>query len=208
VFSGCAEAVTVQTDDVNDLRIPKTALRHYLQALREALVWKVEGLSERELRMPRTPTGTNLIGLVKHAANGEIWYFGDVFGREWPTPGERITDEEAVDPQASFYATEDETCDGIIDLYRRAWGFADTTIEELPLDALGRVPWWRDSSAVTLERIMVHVISGLARHVGHADILREHIDGAAGFRAGFSNLPDDMDWPGYVAKLTALADRF
>jgi hypothetical protein len=198
----------VQTDQVNELRDSKTVLRHYLQALREALVWTVEGLSECELRMPRTPTGTNLIGLVKHAANGEIWYFGDVFGREWPTPDERITDEDEVDPQASFYATEDETCDGILDFYRRAWRFADATIEELPLDALGRVPWWRDATPVTLERAMVHVISGLARHVGHADILREQIDGAAGFGAGFSNLPHDLDWPAYVAKLTALANRF
>jgi hypothetical protein len=62
--------------------------------------------------------------------------------------------------------------DGILDLYRPAWRFADATIEELPLDVVGRVPWWRDSTPVTLERVMVHVISGLARHVGHADILR------------------------------------
>lgn len=193
---------------MDDLREPKAALRHYLQALREALVWKIEGLDERDLRMPRTSTGTNLIGLVKHAANGEIWYLGDTFGREWPTPDERITDEDETDPQADFYATEDETCAGIVDLYRRVWTFSDATIEELPLDALGSVPWWKDPTPVTLERIMVHVISDLARHVGHADILREQIDGAAGFRAGFSNLPEDMDWTDYVAKLTALAERF
>lgn len=193
---------------MDDLRDPKAALRHYLQALRDALVWKLEGLGERDLRMPRTPTGTNLIGLVKHAANGEIWYFGDAFDREWPTPDERITDEDEADPQADFYATEDETCDRIIDLYRRVWTFADATIEELPLDALGRVPWWKDPTPVTLERIMVHVISDLARHVGHADILREQIHGAAGFRGDFSNLPEDMDWPAYVANLTVVAERF
>ena len=88
------------------------------------------------------------------------------------------------------------------------WAFADATIEEFPLDATGHVPWWRrDPSPVTLERIMAHVIVGLARHVGHADILREEIDGAAGFRAEFSNLPEHQDWPAYVAKLTALAER-
>jgi hypothetical protein len=89
------------------------------------------------------------------------------------------------------------------------WTLADATIEELPLDALGRVPWWtEDRNPVTLERIMVHVIAELARHVGHADMLREQIDGAVGLRAEVSNLPEQKDWPAYVAKLTALAERF
>jgi hypothetical protein len=143
-------------------------------------------------------------------ANVEIGYFGDTFGREWPTPDERISDEDfEADPQADWYGTENETCDGIIDLYRRVWTFADATIQELPLDALGRVPWWtEDRNPVTLERIMVHAIAELARHVGHADILREQIDGAVGLRAEVSNLPEQQDWPAYVAKLTALAERF
>ena len=195
---------------MSDLRGPKAALRHYLQSSREALLWKLDGLSERDLRMPRTPTGTNLIGIVKHMANVEIGYFGDTFGREWSTPEERISEEEfEADPQADWYATESETCNDIIALYRRVWSFADATIEELPLDALGSVPWWgEDRNRVTLERIMVHVIDDLARHVGHADVLREEIDGAAGLRADVSNLPQQQDWPAYVAKLTSLAERF
>jgi len=195
---------------MSDLTEPKAALSYYLQSSREALLWKLEGLSERDLRMPRTPTGTNLIGIVKHMANVEIGYFGDTFGREWPTPDERISEEEFdADPQADWYATESETCNGIIHLYRRVWSFADETIEELPLDALGRVPWWgEERNEVTLQRIMVHVIDDLARHVGHADILREEIDGVAGLRADVSNLPEQQDWPAYVAKLTNLAERF
>jgi uncharacterized damage-inducible protein DinB len=195
---------------MSELNTPKTALHHYLQSSREALLWKLDGLGERELRLPRTPTGTNLVGIVKHMANVEIGYFGDTFGREWPTPDERISDDEFdADPQADWYATEGETCEGIIDLYRRVWTFADATIQELPLDALGHVPWWsEDRNPVTLERIMVHVIVDLARHVGQADILREHIDGAAGLRADGSNLPEQQDWSAYVAKLTTLAERF
>lgn len=192
---------------MSEAKQSKAVLREYLQNSREALLWKLEGLSERDLRMPRTPTGTNLIGLVKHMANTEIWYFGDVFGREWPTPAERITDEDETDPQADWYATEHESCEGIIDLYRRVWAFADATIDELPLDALGEVPWWRDSGPVTLERILVHVLADLTRHVGHADILREQIDRTAGLHPKFPNLPE-QDWPAYVAKLTTLADRF
>lgn len=195
---------------MSDLTKPKDALRHYLQSSRDVLLWKLDGLSERDLRMPRTPTGTNLIGIVKHMANVEIGYFGDTFDRAWPSPAERIVEEDfEADPQADWYATESETCDGIIDLYRRVWVFADATIEELPLDALGRVSWWgEDRNPVTLERIIVHVIVDLARHLGHADILREEIDGAAGLRAGVSNLPEDQDWPAYVARLTTLAERF
>lgn len=198
------------TGHMDDLREPKAVLREYLHSNRDSLLWKLDGLSERDLRMPRTPTGTNLIGIVKHMANVEIGYFGDTFGRDWPTPQERIPEEEfETDPQADWYATESETCDGIIDLYRRVWSFADATIEELPLDALGRVPWWpEDHNQVALERILVHVIVDLARHVGHADILREELDGAAGLREDVSNLPGQQDWPAYVAKLTDLAERF
>jgi uncharacterized damage-inducible protein DinB len=195
---------------MDDLQDPKAALRHYLQSNRESLLWKLEGVSERDLRMPRTPTGTNLIGIVKHMANVEIGYFGDTFGRPWPTPGERVSEEDLeADPQADWYATESETCEGIIDLYRRVWTFADATIEELPLDAPGRVPWWgEERNEVSLHRIVVHVIVDLTRHLGQADILREELDGAAGLRRGVSNLPEPHDWQTYVAELTRLAERF
>jgi len=195
---------------MSDLTEPKAALSYYLQSSREALLWKLDGLSERDLRMPRTPTGTNLIGIVKHVANLEIGYFGDTFGRAWLTPDERTIEADyEADPQADWYATESETCDGIVALYRRVWTFADATIADLPLDARGRVPWWgKDAADVTLERIIVHVIVDLARHNGHADILREEIDRSAGLRRDVSNLPDEQDWPSYVAKLTTLAERF
>jgi uncharacterized damage-inducible protein DinB len=194
---------------MSDLRSPKAALHEYLQVSREALLWKLDGVSERDLRMPRTPTGTNLIGIVKHMANVEIGYFGETFGRAWLTPEEQISEADfETDPQADWYATESESCDQIVDLYQRVWAFADTTIEELDLDAVGRVPWWsEDRNEVTLAHIMVHVLVDLTRHVGHADILREEIDGAAGVRAQGTNLPE-LDWPAYVARLTRLAERY
>jgi hypothetical protein len=193
------------TTDHNDT---KTVLKRYLQAARDALLWKVEGLDERTLRMPQTPTGTNLIGIVKHAANIEIGYFGGTFGRVWPTDEAVPTSAYDADPQADFYLTEQETADGIVDFYRRVWSFADATIDELPLDARGRVAWWpEDRAEVTLERIIVHVTEDLARHAGHADVVRELIDGSIGLSATNSNVPD-MDWPEYVAKLTALAEQY
>ncbi|RAN92019.1 hypothetical protein GAR05_06583 [Micromonospora saelicesensis] len=193
-----------------DLSDAKAALHHYLRENREDLIWKLDGLSEREVRLPRTATGNNLLGAVKHCLNVEAGYFGPTFGREFPTPDELVPltafDE---DPQADWYAREDETKDGLIDLYRRVGAFADQTIDQLPLDAPGQVPWWRPGRQdVTLQRIIIHVTCDLARHAGHADIMREQHDAAIGLRRNNSNIPDDYDWPAYVSKLTKLADHF
>ena len=65
--------------------------------------------------------------------------------------------------------------------------------------------WPKD---VTLQRVIVHVIYDLARHAGHADIMREQYDGATGWQRDNTNVPDGYDWSAYVGKLTALADRF
>lgn len=186
----------------------KAHLLHYLHGHREALLLKLEGLSERELRLPRTPTGTNLLGIVKHCANVEFGYFGPTFGRMIGDPrGLLEPDDFEADPQADWYATETETVADVVDLYHRVAAFADTTIAELPLDAPGRVPWWGPGGDVTLGRIMIHVLIDLARHAGQADILREGIDGAVGWMGADDNVPEGYDWPAYVAKLTALADR-
>ncbi|MCX5117857.1 DinB family protein [Micromonospora sp. NBC_00362] len=193
-----------------DLSDAKAALHHYLRESRENLVWKLDGLSEREVRLPRTATGNNLLGALKHCLNVEAGYFGPTFGREFPTPDELVPlaayDE---DPQADWYAREDETKDGLIDLYRRVGAFVDQTIDQLPLDAPGQVPWWRPGRQdVTLQRIIIHVTCDLARHAGHVDIMREQHDAAIGLRRTNTNIPDDYDWPAYVSKLTKLADQF
>jgi uncharacterized damage-inducible protein DinB len=192
---------------VSDLRDPRTILKTYLQSSREALVWKLDGLSEREARRPRTPTGTSLAGLVKHCLNVEAAYFGPTFGRACPMEDDLVPmDAYDTDPQADWYATSDETAAGLVDLYRRVWAFADETIDELPLEATGRVPWWpAERAEVTLQRVVVHVHDDVARHAGHADILREQIDGATGLRVDNTNVPDGYDWPAYVARLEELA---
>lgn len=187
----------------------KTTLQYHLQSCRDALVWKLDGLSEYESRRPRTRTGNNLLGVVKHCLNVEAAYFGLVFGRAFPTPHELVSLETlAFDTQATWYAREDETQEGLVDLYRRVWVFSDETIMELPIDAPGRVPWWTGEwQDVTLYRVLLHVVSDLSRHAGHADILREVHDGAIGWEPGGASL-EGYDWPAYVAKLTALADLF
>ncbi|MGH3350503.1 MAG: DinB family protein [Nocardioides sp.] len=187
---------------------PKTTLRTYLDARREALISKVEDLSERDARLPRTPTGTNLLGIIKHVTGVEAVYLGATFGRPFPHPEELIPDARfETDPQADWYATEDETIGGIVDLYRRVIAHGNETIDALPLDAIGHVPHW-GGEEVTLHQMLVHLFADLAGHGGQADILREGADGAVGWRRSGDNIPPEYDWPAYVAKLTALANRF
>jgi hypothetical protein len=185
---------------------PKDVLKSYLQGARDALLWKLDGLSERDQRMPRTPTGMNLLGIVKHAVNTEVVYFGPTFGRDWPTPEELVPADES-DPQAGWYATEQESAAGLVDLYRRVQTFADETIDALPLDAIGHVAHW-GGAEVTLHEVMVHKTADLQRHAGHADIVREQIDGSTGLLPQASNLSSDTDWPAYVTRLTALAEKY
>ena len=182
----------------------KSDLHRYLKNAREALVWKLDGLSEYDARRPLTSTGTNLLGLVKHLALVEIGYFGDTFGRPFPDPP-AWSEFDEEDPNADMWATPDQSREEIIGLYRRAWAHADATISELSLDAPGRVPWWGDRGDVRLHLILIHMIAETARHAGHADIVRELIDGAAGLRDGNDNLPDGDKawWESHHAKVEA-----
>jgi uncharacterized damage-inducible protein DinB len=172
----------------------KADLRHYLQAAREALVWKLEGLSEYDARRPTVPTGTNLLGLVKHVASVEAGYFGETFGRPFPEPLPWL--DEGAEPNADLWATAEQSREQIVGLYHRVWVHSDATIDALALDAVGKVPWWpRERREVTLQRILVHMIAETHRHAGHADIVRELIDGAVGLREGNDNMaPGDQAW--------------
>ena len=186
---------------------PKAHLHRYLQTARDALLWKLEGLGEYDVRRPMTPTGTNLLGLLKHLAYVEMGYFGPTFGRPVPEVDPWIQDD--IEPNADMWATPEESREDVLALYRRAWAVTDATVEELPLDAPGSVPWWSpDKQAVTLHQILVHVIAETNRHAGHADIVRELVDGTAGLRADNDNLPDDVDdawWPSYRERLEVAA---
>ena len=186
---------------------PKGDLRHYLQTARDALLWKLDGLPEYDLRRPLTRTGTNLLGLVKHVALVEAGYLGETFGRPLPAPLPGLEDD--AEPNADMWATSDESPDVVVGFYRRVWAHCDVTVAALPLDAVGHVPWWpAERNTVTLHRILLHVIAETHRHAGHADIVRELIDGAAGMRQGSDNLApgDQAWWRDYHARLQQVAD--
>jgi uncharacterized damage-inducible protein DinB len=187
---------------------PKDVLHRYLQAAREALLWKLDELSEYDVRRPMVPTGTNLLGLVKHVAGVELGYFGDTFGRTFDEPLPWF--DRDAEPNADMWATADESREQISALYRRAWAHSDATIDLLPLDTIGHVPWWPDDrSEVTLHTILVHMIAETHRHAGHADIVRELIDGAAGMRRDNDNLPpgDQAWWERHRNRLQLVAEE-
>ncbi len=186
----------------------KTKLHDYLARGREAVLWKLDGLAEYDLRRPLTPTGTNLLGLVKHVASVEAGYLGDCFGRPFPLPLPWFADD--AETNADMWATADESPEQIVGLYHRVWAHSDATIDALALEATGRVPWWPDDrSEVTLHRILVHMIAETDRHAGHADIVRELIDGAVGLRDGNDNMPpgEQAWWQSYRSRLEQVAQE-
>lgn len=178
----------------------KEDLHHYLRDIRNVMVWKLDGLSDHDIRRPLTPTGTNLLGLVKHLTTVELLYFGYAFERHFPE--EVAWFRRDADPNMDMWATADESRSYIVGVYQRACAHADTTIEELPLETVGNVEWWPDSKP-TLHRVLVHVIAEANRHAGHADIVRELVDGSVGLREGNDFMPpvDEAWWDDYRAKV-------
>jgi len=165
----------------------KAYLHRSLRTVRDSLVWKIEGLSEYDIRRPLTPTGTNLLGLIKHCAVWDARYFGEVFDRpfastalDWQDPVPAWNDPVRNGPEApgdSWVAAE-RSREQILELYDQVSKHTDATIETLQLGSVGYVPWWDES--VPLFNIMVHCLTETTRHAGHADILRENIDGSVG----------------------------
>lgn len=179
-------------------------LHRYLRYARDSLLWKLDDLSEYDIRRPMTPTGTNLLGLVKHLGMIELGYLGLVFDRHFdehvpwfgPTGLLRDLDPSTMEPDFDMWAAPEESRQDVIGLYRRAWEHADATVAELGPEAVGRVPWWPDErNPVTLHLILTHVVAETQRHLGHADIVREMLDGAVGSRRDNDNMPThDRQW--------------
>jgi hypothetical protein len=147
---------------------PKAVLHEYIQSGREVMLWKLEGLSEYDMRRPLVPTATNLLGLVRHVTCTETGYFGSVFGRPFP---ELLPWRGDGEPNGDMRVRAHETKDSVVDLYRRVWAHSDATIEALPLDARAEVPWWPEGDRdISLHQAMVHVMADIYRHAGHADL--------------------------------------
>ncbi|WP_067126411.1 DinB family protein [Microtetraspora malaysiensis] len=186
----------------------KADLHRYLQEAREALLWKLDGLSEYDIRRPLTPTGTNLLGLVKHLTTVELLYLGYVFDRHFDEPVSWLGHH--AEANVDMWATADQSREYIVGLYRRAWKHSDATIQALGLDTVGHVEWWApEYGKATLHRVLVHIIAETHRHIGHADIVRELIDGVVGTREGDGGIAsgDQARWEDYRNRLERVAQE-
>ena len=152
----------------------KEILYATLELHRDAMRWKLEGLDDADLRRPMThPTGTNLLGLVKHLAGMEASWLCGPFGRETePMPW-----YEGDHPGDDMWAAPDESTSYIVGLYRRTCAVADQTISDLALADTGK-RWTGET--ISLGYALITMVGETARHTGHADIVRELIDGTIG----------------------------
>jgi hypothetical protein len=180
-------------------------LHRYLQEARESLVSSLNGLTEYDIRRPMTPSATNLLGLIKHLAGIELGYLGDSVGRPSPVRLPWVDDGSIWD-SADMWATAEETREDIVALYRAAWLHSDQSIDQLGLDAPAHVSWWPEERRhTTMGSLLVRVVAETAQHAGHADILRELIDGRAG--SDHDEVGDPAWWARYVERVQQAADR-
>lgn len=188
---------------------PKAVMHRYLSRGQDVFVWKLDGLSEYDVRRPLTATGTNLLGVVKHLASVSLGYLGDCFDR--PSGVEMPWLADDAEPNADMWATETEGRDFVMDLFQTAREHGDATIEALDLEDTGTVSWWPEELRhPTLATILIHLIAETHRHAGHVDILREQLDGTVGAFPDLDNLSgaDDPATALHVKRLEETARRF
>ena len=180
-------------------------LRQYLQQGRDSLLRSLDGVSEYDARRPLTPSGTNLLGLVKHVAGVELGYLVESVGREAPVLP--WNEDGSVWEGADMWALPSEGREYLVDLYRSAWALSDASIAELPLDAPASVAWWpQERRQTTFGHVLVRVVAETAQHAGHADILREGLDGQGG--PDHDEVGDAATWSAYVARIQQAAEPF
>jgi len=151
----------------------KDTLLTLLDNNRAVMVWKLDGLTLEEARRPVVASGTSMLGLVKHLAYVERWWFDDFFAGntvDYPWSEE--------DPDADFRTEEGETVADVISLYTEAVVRSNELVAEAHMDDLSVGS--RGGEQFALRWIVAHMIEETARHAGHADIIREMIDGTTG----------------------------
>ncbi len=183
----------------------KEELHRRLRASRAALLSRLDGLSEYDLRRPMTPTGTNLLGLVKHLAGLEYGYLGESFGRPAQETMSWIEDG-SIWQGADMWAAAEEPSEYILGLYERACAHADGVIAALDLEAPGSVAHWPEGRReTTLGVLLIRMVAETAQHAGHADIVRELIDGKGG---PDQDSIDEAAWQEYITRIQAAAAAF
>jgi hypothetical protein len=182
------------------------SLQRYLQQGREAMLRALEGLDEYDARRPLTPSGTNVLGLVKHLVGNERSYLGVCVGR--PPAFTLPWDEDgSIWAGADMWVRPEESRDYIVGLYQDVWRNSDESINMLPLDTEAYVSWWHEGARnPSFGSLIVRMVAETAQHAGHADILREGLDGQGG--RDRDSYGGDAFWSDYVARIQAAAEPF
>jgi hypothetical protein len=185
--------------DVKDVLLDK------LRQSRAAVVATLDGLDEYDVRRPMTPSGTNLLGIVKHLVGNEHVYLSESFGISAPDVLPWVEDD-SIWQGADMWATAEESREYVLGLYERAAAHGDATVGSLDLDAPASVPHWpEDRRATTLGFLLVRMVEETGHHAGHADICRELIDGRGG---PDHDMLDEAGWSEYVATIQRVAETF
>ena len=167
----------------------------------------VAGITDEQARQRLTVSELTLGGLVKHVAKTEAsWAEFIVDGPS----AMAMTPESYTEHADGFVLRADETLDGVLAEYEKVAARTDELVRTWDLDAahpLPEAPWFPPDATRSARRVFVHIVAETAQHAGHADILRESIDGATGMRAENTNVPQ-IDWADYRTRLTAIADQF
>lgn len=187
----------------------KDKLCGFLNEARKNANFNAEGLAEQLARTPLTPTGTHILGVLHHLAINEYEYFGTCLKREANDPYIRAF-ISPHDPDADFLPPADMGAQQLHGLYRKAIAFADEGIAALPLDAPVHIPWWGPAADTTLDHLLIHALAETSRHAGQLDIIREQLDGRAGWTATLDLLPGYTTalWAEHRQKLQQLAYSF
>ncbi|WP_172806311.1 DinB family protein [Aeromicrobium choanae] len=179
---------------------------HYLQRGHRAVLRAVHGVEEYDARRPLTPTGTNLLGLVKHLAIVELEYVASCAGfrSDLGTPWESTTEEE---DDSDLWLAADESAQAVIDLYVAVGEHTARACAELPEDSPAKVPWWSEPDT-TFDHLLVHLVSETAQHAGHLEILREGLDGQGDSWDESRSERDAAWWAALNERITAAAEPF
>lgn len=140
------------------------------------LRYTVRGLTDEQAAQRTTPSALCLGGLIKHVAIVERMWMRFAVG------GAEAMVSEPIDWEAQFRMLEGETLAGLLDTYEQVARETDERVTTLPdLDAshpLPVAPWFEPGARWSARRVLLHIIAETSQHAGHADIIREALDGA------------------------------
>jgi uncharacterized damage-inducible protein DinB len=159
----------IERATLNRLAGERETLTGQLDYHRATLLHKLEGLDDEQLRRPMTTSGLSLLGLVKHLAATEHGWFLKIYAG--------LDEPDLFDSETEFGIEPDDTTDSLINTYARTCERAREAVAAGALDDVVTTPW---GAQVNLRAIMAHMVQETARHNGHADIIREAIDGTTG----------------------------